>query len=89
MSIQQQQQQPLESIQHPSFNFGHQLQQLVRLQQHPPMQNNANSNIVVGHSLTGLHQVQQQHQVSFLSYFLPSLLPKTLLRIRKQLGLDF
>uniref|UniRef100_A0A914L8X1 MADF domain-containing protein n=1 Tax=Meloidogyne incognita TaxID=6306 RepID=A0A914L8X1_MELIC len=62
MSIQQQQQQPLESIQHPSFNFGHQLQQLVRLQQHPPMQNNANSNIVVGHSLTGLHQVQQQHQ---------------------------
>uniref|UniRef100_A0A914KJR1 MADF domain-containing protein n=1 Tax=Meloidogyne incognita TaxID=6306 RepID=A0A914KJR1_MELIC len=62
MSIQQQQQQPLESIQHPSFNFGHQLQQLVRLQQHPPMQNNTNSNIVVGHSLTGLHQVQQQHQ---------------------------
>lgn len=59
MSIQPQ---PLESVQHPSFNFGHQLQQLVRLQQHPPMQNNSNPNIVVGHSLTGLHQIQQQQQ---------------------------
>ena len=69
MSIQQQ---PIESAQHPSFNFGHQLQQLVRLQQHPPMQNNNNSNIVVGQSLVGLHQIQQQ-QVYFLPFFLSDL----------------